>query len=79
MMQTNRINYIDRMKGFAILMVVLAHVYLTALGMGDSAVFRFCASFEMPLIMFLSVECKHRNARLAIPFRKSGKTNICNI
>ena len=51
---TNRINYIDRMKGFAILVVVLAHVYLTVLGMGDSAVFRFCASFEMPLFMFVS-------------------------
>lgn len=51
---THRINYIDRMKGFAILIVVLAHVYLTALGMGDSAVFRFCASFEMPLFMFVS-------------------------
>ncbi len=51
---TSRINYVDRMKGFAILVVVLAHVYLIAFGMGDSLVFRFCASFEMPLFMFVS-------------------------
>ena len=50
----NRINYIDRMKGLAILVVVLAHVYLFAFGMGNSAVFRFCISFEMPLFMFVS-------------------------
>ena len=50
----NRINYIDRMKGLAILVVVLAHVYLFAFGMGNSAVFRFCTSFEMPLFMFVS-------------------------
>ena len=50
----NRINYIDRMKGFTILIVVLAHVYLMTFDMGDSLVFRFCASFEMPLFMFVS-------------------------
>lgn len=51
---TKRINYIDRMKGFAILVVVLAHVFLFSFDMGDSLVFRFCASFEMPLFMFVS-------------------------
>ena len=30
----DRINYIDRMKGFTILIVVLAHVYLMTFGMG---------------------------------------------
>lgn len=50
----NRINYIDRMKGFTILIVVLAHVYLMTFDMGDRLVFRFCASFEMPLFMFVS-------------------------
>lgn len=42
------------MKGFTILIVVLAHVYLMTFDMGDSLVFRFCASFEMPLFMFVS-------------------------
>ena len=51
---TKRINYIDRMKGMAILVVVLAHVFLFSLDMGNSLVFRFCASFEMPLFMFVS-------------------------
>lgn len=50
----NRINYIDRMKGFVILVVVLAHVLLFSLDMEHSFMFRFCASFEMPLFMFLS-------------------------
>lgn len=51
---TKRINYIDRMKGMAILVVVLAHVFLFSLDMENSLVFRFCASFEMPLFMFVS-------------------------
>lgn len=42
------------MKGFTILIVVLAHIYLMTFDMGDSLVFRFCASFEMPLFMFVS-------------------------
>ena len=49
-----RIRYIDRMKGFAILIVVLAHVYLISLDMRESLVLRFCSSFEMPLFMFVS-------------------------
>lgn len=51
---TKRINFIDQMKGFAILVVVLGHVYLLTFGMGDSLVYRFCASFQMPLFMFVS-------------------------
>ncbi len=50
----NRINYIDRMKGMAILVVVLAHVFQFSFDMSDGSVFRFCASFEMPLFMFVS-------------------------
>lgn len=42
------------MKGFTVLIVVLAHVYLMTFDMGDSLVFRFCASFEMPSFMFVS-------------------------
>lgn len=49
-----RINYIDRIKGFVMLVVVLAHVYLFSLGMSETLVYKFCASFEMPLFMFIS-------------------------
>lgn len=50
----HRINYIDRIKGFAIFVVVFAHVLLFSFDMGDSLAYRFCASFEMPLFMFVS-------------------------
>lgn len=50
----HRINYIDRIKGFAIFIVVLAHVLLLSFNLGNSLVYRFCASFEMPLFMFVS-------------------------
>lgn len=42
------------MKGLAIQIVVFAHVYLFTLDMGETLVYRFCASFEMPLFMFIS-------------------------
>ena len=32
----HRINYIDRMKGYAIIIVVIGHLYLLAFGMNDS-------------------------------------------
>lgn len=38
---TQRINYIDRMKGFAILVVVLAHVFLFSFDMGDNLILNF--------------------------------------
>lgn len=50
----HRINYIDRIKGFAIFVVVFAHVLLFSFDIGDSLAYRFCASFEMPLFMFVS-------------------------
>lgn len=49
-----RIVYLDRLKGFAILLMVLAQVYLFPLQMGDSLVFRMIGSFHMPLFMFIS-------------------------
>ena len=50
----HRINYIDRIKGFAIFVVVFAHVLLFSFDIGDSLAYRFCASIEMPLFMFVS-------------------------
>lgn len=50
----NRIVYLDRIKGFAILLMVLAHVYMLPLQMKDSLVFRMIGSFHMYLFMFIS-------------------------
>ncbi|MBQ0075449.1 MAG: acyltransferase [Prevotella sp.] len=50
----NRIVYLDRIKGFAILLMVLAHVYMLPLQMGDSFVFNIIGSFHMYLFMFIS-------------------------
>lgn len=52
--KTMRINYIDRMKGLAILLVVLGHVYSFVMGAESSEVNRFIYSFHMPLFMALS-------------------------
>lgn len=50
----SRIVFLDRIKGLAILLVVLAHVYMLPMNMGDSIVFRIIESFHMPLFMFIS-------------------------
>lgn len=49
-----RIDYIDRMKGMAIFLVVMGHVYGFALGQTDDVANRVIGSFHMPLFMFLS-------------------------
>lgn len=51
---SRRINYIDRMKGMAIFLVVMGHVYFFGLEQSDSIVFKAISSFHMPLFMFLS-------------------------
>lgn len=48
-----RIRYIDRLKGFAMLMVVLGHFLLYCLGK-TGTLFEIIGSFHMPLFMFLS-------------------------
>lgn len=53
-MMKNRIKYIDRMKGFAILLVVMGHVYLFSLGQSRCVMYDVIGSFHMPLFMFLS-------------------------
>ena len=52
-MQTNRIEYIDRLKGFAILCVILGHYVFHALGQKD-IISEIIGSFQMPLFMFMS-------------------------
>lgn len=49
-----RIDYIDRMKGLAIFLVVMGHVYGMAFAQSADVVYRVISSFHMPLFMFLS-------------------------
>ena len=53
-MQNQRLNYIDRLKGFAIFMVVFGHVVVYGLHNYDDTLRMFASSFHMPLFMFLS-------------------------
>ncbi len=49
-----RIDYIDRMKGQAIFLVVMGHVYGFAFLQADDVANKVISSFHMPLFMFLS-------------------------
>ena len=49
-----RIDYIDKLKGFAIMLVVMGHVTEKSLYINDSSFSMFYGSFHMALFMFLS-------------------------
>ena len=53
-----RLQYFDRMKGVAILMVVLGHITLFSFGMWSSSdrneVLRFICIFNMPVFFYIS-------------------------
>ena len=51
---SDRILYIDKLKGFAILFVVVGHVADFGLGIKDTLFNSFYISFHMPLFMFIS-------------------------
>lgn len=51
MKENNRIAFIDRMKGLAIILVVIGHLLKTG---EDGVLYQFIYSFHMPLFMFLS-------------------------
>ena len=53
-METERIQYIDRLKGFAMLLVVMGHIYFFLYGRSESICYKLISSFHMPLFMFLS-------------------------
>lgn len=54
-MSNQRIRYIDRMKGFTIIFVVIDHLYLFCLHDGGANFFvKFIASWQMYLFMFIS-------------------------
>lgn len=52
--KTDRIEYIDQLRGFAILWVVMGHISEKSLGINDTLFNQFYGSFHMPLFMFLS-------------------------
>ena len=49
---TQRIEYIDAMRGFAMLIVVLHHISLMCLGI-DSVFEKWAYEFRMPLFFFI--------------------------
>lgn len=49
-----RIDYIDKLKGFAIILVVMGHVIEKSLMINEQPINIFYTSFHMPLFMFLS-------------------------
>lgn len=53
-MKNNRIDYIDKLKGIAIIFMVIGHVMQISLGVGSVAFNKFYTSFHMPIFMFLS-------------------------
>lgn len=53
MMKNQRIQYIDRLKGFAILAVIFGHLSMWQLGGLDTPTW-FVNTFHMPVFLFLS-------------------------
>lgn len=49
-----RIEYIDKLKGFAIIFMVMGHIMQISFGIGNTAFNHFYTSFHMPIFMFLS-------------------------
>lgn len=50
-----RLDYIDKLRGFAILLVVMGHLYLPYTTQGNShPVAEMIYSFHMPLFFFIS-------------------------
>lgn len=50
----NRIHYVDRLKGIAMILVVMGHIVGFRMGASDSIVFRFIQTCQIPLFMFMS-------------------------
>ena len=57
----DRINYIDKLKGLTIMLVVLGHFTEYSLNIKDSGFNIFYSSFHMPLFMFLSGMFSYKN------------------
>lgn len=53
-MAKNRINYIDALRGFTMIMVVFAHVLTFGFKMNDSFISQLFVTFRMPMFFFIS-------------------------
>lgn len=54
-MEKQRLYYLDNIRGFLILLVILGHVIITFdVDWGHNLAFRYLSSFHMPLFMFVS-------------------------
>ena len=51
---TGRVQYVDKIKGMTIILVVMGHVLEKSLGINDTIANMAYGSFHMPLFMFLS-------------------------
>ncbi|RTL10545.1 MAG: hypothetical protein EKK54_10700 [Neisseriaceae bacterium] len=75
---SNRLSYVDVLKGYAILLVILGRsIQNTVLDFDRNIVFRIIYSFHMPLFMILSgivvkfpiqIDLNRRATRLLLPF-----------
>ncbi len=61
---SKRIDYVDHLKGFAILLVVMSHVIGKTLGYDHIFLLNVITSFYMPLFMFLSGLCCRKKNNL---------------
>lgn len=53
-MMSSRIEYIDRLKGLAILAVVMGHIIYFVFHLNEDLIWGYIYSFHVPLFIFLS-------------------------
>lgn len=70
---SKRIDYVDHLKGFAILLVVMSHVIGKTLGYDHIFLLNVITSFYMPLFMFLSCLCCRKKNNLLYNIIKKMK------
>lgn len=70
---SKRIDYVDHLKGFAILLVVMSHVIGKTLGYDHIFLLNVITSFYMPLFMFLSGLCCRKKNNLLYNIIKKMK------
>ena len=74
---SKRIDYVDHLKGFAILLVVMSHVIGKTLGYDHIFLLNVITSFYMPLFMFLSGLCCRKKNNLLYNIIKKWKGFWC--
>lgn len=64
----NRIEYIDKLKGFGIFLVVLGHIIQYNMDdFGNNSVFKAIYSFHMPFFFFLSGYIANKTTKIEVP------------